>query len=50
MNGDKCQFCHLWHVPKKKKPMKEQKNLMIIARDDGKIAFLRCAIEDALRN
>eukprot|EP01055_Gregarina_sp_Pseudo9_P002386 Gregarina_sp_Pseudo_9__2385@NODE_268_length_3344_cov_64_511952_g251_i0_p1_GENE_NODE_268_length_3344_cov_64_511952_g251_i0NODE_268_length_3344_cov_64_511952_g251_i0_p1_ORF_typecomplete_len520_score78_24Torus/PF16131_5/0_0056zfCCCH_3/PF15663_5/0_0076zfCCCH_4/PF18044_1/1zfCCCH/PF00642_24/2_7_NODE_268_length_3344_cov_64_511952_g251_i02961855 len=50
LNGDKCRFCHEWHAPKKKKPMKDQKNLMIIAREDGRIAFLRCAIEDALRH
>eukprot|EP01057_Protomagalhaensia_wolfi_P005615 Protomagalhaensia_wolfi_Nauph_80__5614@NODE_63_length_4088_cov_50_951840_g52_i0_p1_GENE_NODE_63_length_4088_cov_50_951840_g52_i0NODE_63_length_4088_cov_50_951840_g52_i0_p1_ORF_typecomplete_len432_score57_36Torus/PF16131_5/0_0075zfCCCH_3/PF15663_5/0_015zfCCCH_4/PF18044_1/1_6_NODE_63_length_4088_cov_50_951840_g52_i027174012 len=50
LNGENCRFCHEWHAPKKKKPMKDQKNLMIIAREDGRIAFLRCAIEDALRH
>eukprot|EP01071_Lankesteria_metandrocarpae_P008836 Lankesteria_metandrocarpae@DN5066_c0_g1_i2.p1 len=49
VNGRRCQFCHEWHLPKKKKPMKDQKNLMIIARPDGKIEFLRCTIDEALR-
>lgn len=48
-NGRDCQFCHEWHAPKKKKPMKDQKNLMIIARPDGKIEFLRCSVDEALR-
>ncbi|KAH0480631.1 MAG: hypothetical protein KVP17_001814 [Porospora cf. gigantea B] len=49
LNGKNCTFCHDWHAPKKKKPMKEQKNLMIIARPDGKIEFMRCSIQEALR-
>jgi len=48
MNGKDCRFCHEWHPPKKKKPMKEQKNLMIIARPDGRIEFMRCTVQEAL--
>merc|ERR1712062_535300 len=48
MNGKECRFCHEWHPPKKKKPMKEQKNLMIIARPDGRIEFMRCTVQEAL--
>eukprot|EP00915_Cephaloidophora_sp_WS-2016_P006119 GHVH01008026.1.p1 GENE.GHVH01008026.1~~GHVH01008026.1.p1 ORF type:complete len:416 (+),score=70.11 GHVH01008026.1:1115-2362(+) len=49
INGHDCRFCHEWHPPKKKKPMKEQKNLMIIARPDGKIEFMRCTVHEAMR-
>jgi len=49
INGPECRFCHEWHPPKKKKPMKEQKNLMIIARPDGKIEFMRCTVYEAMR-
>lgn len=46
INGKNCMFCHLWHLPKRKKPMREQRNLMIITRDDGKIMFFRCKLAD----
>lgn len=49
VNGDTCPFCHEWHPPRKKKPMKDQKNLMIIARRDGKIEFLRCSLSEAIQ-
>lgn len=49
VNGDACQFCHQQHTPKKKKPMKDQKNLMIIARPDGRMEYLRCTVEEALK-
>lgn len=46
LNGDDCNFCHSWHPPKRKKPMKEQKNLMIVAKPEGRITFIRCTIDE----
>ncbi|PFH32532.1 hypothetical protein BESB_018500 [Besnoitia besnoiti] len=48
-NGWACKFCHEEHGPRKKKPMKDQKNLMIIARPDGKLEFIRCSLKEALK-
>ena len=48
LNAEKCQFCHEAHPAKKKKPMRLQKNLMIIARPGVKLRFLRCSYEQAL--
>ncbi|PHJ15138.1 hypothetical protein CSUI_011051 [Cystoisospora suis] len=47
-NGLACRFCHEEHGPRKKKPMKDQKNLMIIARPDGRLEFIRCRLKEAL--
>ncbi|CBZ51409.1 conserved hypothetical protein [Neospora caninum Liverpool] len=47
--GFACRFCHEEHGPRKKKPMKDQKNLMIIARPDGKLEFIRCSLKEALK-
>ncbi|EPR57540.1 hypothetical protein TGDOM2_306510 [Toxoplasma gondii GAB2-2007-GAL-DOM2] len=47
--GAACRFCHENHGPRKKKPMKDQKNLMIIARPDGKLEFIRCSLQEALK-
>ncbi|CEM27668.1 unnamed protein product [Vitrella brassicaformis CCMP3155] len=49
MNGLECPYCHMYHPNKKRKPVKEQRNLMIIARPDGKVEYIRCSLEEALR-
>ncbi|XP_053990732.1 probable cyclin-dependent serine/threonine-protein kinase DDB_G0292550 isoform X1 [Hylaeus volcanicus] len=48
VNGNTCQFCHAQHNPKKKKSIEDQKNLLIIARPDGRIEYLRCNVNEAL--